>query len=226
MPVTQQYWRIIATATNGGGVLSIADIVFYDTNNAQIALAGGTATASSGASPGNAFDGNPATSWSSVAVPSSGTPQWIQYQFTGAVPVVSLSIRVINNVNFILQSPNAFLIQSSPNGTTWTTQNTITSFDWYIQSQVAYFSASMVVGNLRLSQAAIEIVNADSSDLRLSQLSFEAVLNAEPRAKASQLNLETILNAEPRVKLSQIIVEVIYPFVETAPKILQQFLLP
>lgn len=227
MPITQQYWQIfINGATNGATVASIAEIVFYDTNNNQISLSGGTATASSGASPGNAFDGNPNTAWTSVGAPTSGSPEWIQYQFTGAVPVVSLSLQILNSSNWTSQSPITFLIRSSPDGTTWTAQNTVTGFVWYSQSQISYFSASTVVGNLRLSQLAIEVVNADNSDLRLSQVAVETVLNAEPRAKISQVAVETLLNAQPRVKLSQIAVEIIYPNIVQTSQVPQQFLLP
>lgn len=225
MPATFQYWRLISTATNGAGVLTIAEIAFLDGNNNPISLAGGTATASSGASPGNVFDGNINTSWSSTAAPSGGTPQWIQYQFTGAVSVVAMAVTNVNSASWASQSPRDFLIQASTNGTTWVTQNTLTGYVWYSQAQAVFLSASTIVGDARLSQASLEAL-VTGSHARLSQAALEVALNAEAKVKASQIAMETVLNAEARVKVSQLCVEVLYPFVPGATSAIQQFLLP
>lgn len=226
MPATFQYWRLISTATNGAAVLTIAEIAFLDSNNNAIALTGGTATASTGASPGNAFDGNVNTSWSSTAAPSTGTPQWIQYQFTGAVSVVAMAVTNVNSASWTSQSPQDFLIQASTNGTTWVTQNTLTGYLWYSQSQIVFLSASTVVGDARLSQQAIEVTLTGNQHVRLSQQAVESILNAEPRVKVSQLPFEAILNSEPRVKVSQLTREVIYPNILGPINAIQQFLLP
>lgn len=230
MPVTQQYWRIYVNgATNGGSLVTIAEVTFLDTNNAAISLAGGTASAlTNSGSAGSAFDGNPATSWASSAAPSSGSPQWLQYQFSGAVPVVVVTIQVSSNATVAAnQSPPTFLIQSSPNGTTWTTQNTVTGFNWTSGGQIAYFTASSVVGSARVSQVALEVAEVPAAHVRVSQAAVEALINASPHVKTSQLAVEALMNASPRVKVSQMCLEVVYLVAPSPPPVtIQNFMLP
>jgi hypothetical protein len=232
MPVTQQYWRIFVNGPpNGAGtnVVAIAEVVFLDTNNAPISLSGGTASASSVFSgsfvAANAFDGNPSTAWASLATPSSGSPQWLQYQFTGAVPVVVISIAVRNDSAWTIQSPPTFLIQSSPDGTTWTTQNTVTGFNWTSQGQTAYFAASTVVGHARASQVAVEVMKT-GANARASQITVETIINPSAHVKASQVAVEAMVNAMAHVKLSQIAVEIMFPYVAPIAVPIQNFLLP
>lgn len=232
MATSAQYWRVNCTAT-GGNIITLADIAFYGVSgiSAPISLVGGTASASSSLNgstlPANAFDGNAGSLWASAAVPSTGTPQWIQYQFIGAVSVVFISIQINSDVN---QFPGGaikdFTIQSSPNGTTWTTQNTLIGYVWASAGATAYFDVSTTVGNLRVSQLPIEALVEGSNNTLVSQLNTEAILNAESNAKVTQLNFEAILNAQARVKISQMCLEVIYPNIPQTPKLLMQFLLP
>jgi hypothetical protein len=226
MPVNCNYVRIYVNGAPLGGSsfdVGIAELKILDTNNNNLAT-GGTPSASTGTAS-NAFDGNPATEWDSTSPPSSGSPQWLEYQFSSAQNVVAVSIQ--NSSSTINSSPITFLVQTSPDGTTWTTQATVTSYaGWFDPSQIAYFAASTVVGNARLTQQAIEVPLIGNPHTRLSQQAVETVLNAEPRVKVSQLPFEAILNAEPRVKVSQMALEVIYPNIPGSTNSIQQFLLP
>lgn len=221
MPATFQYWRVTATSTTGAAVLTLAELVFFDTNNSVISLAGGTASASTNnGNAGNAFDGSAGSTWSSTVTPTGGTPQWIQYQFTGAVPVVAISILIVNVAN----APTNFIIQSSPNGTTWTTQATISSYYWY-PNQLVYFSASTVVGNLRATQVPIEVVKTGNS-LLATQVAVEVLANLSPDVKNSQLSVEVLLNKAPDVLISQMAIEILYPYTPKKPLQTFQFVMP
>jgi hypothetical protein len=225
MPVTQQYWRIFVNgATTGASLVTLNEVVFLDTNNIRISTSGGTASASSsfsGNPASNAFDGNAGTVWSSNANPTSGSPQWIQIQYTGAVPVVAVAI----TIGVVSQSPPTFLIQSSPDGTTWTTQNTVTGFNWTSTGQTAYFTASTVVGHARATQIAIEAMTV-GSHARVSQIAVETLINPSAHVKASQIAVEAMVNAMAHVKLSQVVVEIMFPFVAPVAVPIQNFLLP
>jgi hypothetical protein len=226
MPATFQYWRVFVNGpTTGSSVVALAEVVFLDTNNIPISTSGGTASASSvfsGDPASNAFDGNPSTVWASNANPSSGSPQWLQYQFTGAVPVVAVAI----TIGVVSQSPPTFLIQSSPDGTTWTTQNTVAGFNWSTQGQIGYFDASTVVGNARASQVAIEVANKPAPNALVSQVSREVIDTPSIMVRTSTAAVELLINASPIVQATQVVVELVYPFVFIAPKPIQQFMLP
>jgi hypothetical protein len=225
MPVTQQYWRIFVNGvTTGSSLVTLNEIAFLDTNNIRISTSGGTASASSsfsGNPASNAFDGNPSTVWSSNANPSSGLPQWIQFQYTGAVPIVAVAI----TIGVVSQSPPTFLIQSSPDGTTWTTQNTVTGFSWTSTGQTAYFAASTVVGHARVSQVAVEAMTV-GSHARVSQIAVETVINPSAHVKASQIAVEAMVNANAHAKVSQVAVEIVFPYVPSVAVAIQNFLLP
>jgi hypothetical protein len=253
MPVTQQYWRIyINGPVNVPGVtvldvVAIAEVVFLDTENVAIALTGGTASASNFYNgsfvPANAFDGNPNTAWASSGLVSSANPQWLQYQFPAAVPVVAIALSIRNDSAWTTQSPVAFLIQSSPDGSTWTTQNTVTGYTWTSNGQTAYFTASTVVGNARISRAeievanlptpgvltsqvAIEVANKPTPGVLLSQVSREVIDTPSIPVRASTVAVELLLNASPIVQASQVVVELVYPYEFVPPLPIQQFMLP
>lgn len=240
--VSCTYVRIfINGATRGGGVAAIAEFQILDTNNVNLTT-GGTATASSGTAS-NAFDGVQSSQWVSGAAPSSGSPQWLQYQFGSAQNVVAVMVENEQTSNNpAVSSPVTFLIQTSPDGTTWTTQNTITSYpSWFTGNQKVYFAASSVVGDARVSQVAVEAVKTGntfrvsqlaleavqnrSANVKISQIAAELVQNRSAHVAVSQLAVELVQNRMSHISASQIALEVIYPFEYVAPQPIIQCLL-
>jgi hypothetical protein len=115
------YWRVHITAA-GGSVAAIAEMEMYDAAGALLTT-GGTASASSFYAPeglvaANAFNGNFGDWWASNGVPSTGSPEWLRYQFASAVDVAVVRImpRPLSS-----QYPNTFSIQYSDDGSAWTT---------------------------------------------------------------------------------------------------------
>jgi hypothetical protein len=231
MASTYQYWRLnFNGVTNGSSLAAIAEVQFLDITPAPISLSGGTASASTSFSgsfvAANAFDGNPATAWESSASPSSGSPQWLQYQFTGPVSVTSIAISVRNDSTaWTSQSPTAMQIQGSPDGITWTTIVSYTGIVWTSNGQVQTFFASTTVGSARVSQLAIEAAT-QGSNARVSQIATEAIGGSNPNARLSQVALEILGGSKPNVRLSQLAVEIIYPYIQPIPVLIQNFVLP
>jgi hypothetical protein len=232
MATSAQYWRIFVNgATNGSSVVAIAELVFYGAGDfVPISTSGATTSSSTHFNSSfvdtNVIDGNPNTAWASNANPSSGSPQWVQVQFTGAVSVAFVSVAIRNDSGaWTTQSPPNFLIQSSPDGSTWTTRNTVSGFNWTSNGQVTYFDASSTLGHARVTQAPVEVVKAGSQALA-SQLAVELAFNASPHAKASALPIEAMLNASAHVKGSQVCLEVMFPYVVQPPVPIMNFMLP
>jgi hypothetical protein len=232
MASTYQYWRLnFNGVTNGSSLVAIAEVQFLDSSTpSPISLSGGTASASTSFSgsfvAANAFDGNPATAWASSANPSSGSPQWLQYQFTGAVSVTSVALTVRNDSGaWTSQSPTAVQIQGSPDGTTWTTILSYIGIVWTINGQTQTFFASTAVGSSRVSQVAIEAAT-QGSNARVSQIATEAIGGSNPNARLSQLAVEILGGSKPNVRLSQLVVEIIYPYIQPVPVMIQNFILP
>jgi hypothetical protein len=211
--------------------VAIAEVQFLDITPSPISLSGGTASASTSFSgsfvAANAFDGNSATAWASSANPSSGSPQWLQYQFTGPVSVTSIAISVRNDSTaWTSQSPTAMQIQGSPDGTTWTTIVSYTGIVWGSNGQTQiFFADTTTVGNARVSQLAIEAAT-QGSNARVSQVAVEAIGGSNPNARLSQLAVEILGGSKPNVRLSQLVVEIVYPYIQPVPVMIQNFILP
>jgi len=138
---TATYWRF--TVTNSTyTVLAISEIKFFDGTSTQIPTTGGTAStddATNGAAA-NAFDGNAATFWATGSPATPSAPHWIQYQFTSAVTPVTYSL-TNRSTNF--QNPDSWTLQSSNDGSTWTTVGNY-SAAWTSAGQTLTFN---VAGN-------------------------------------------------------------------------------
>ena len=247
MASTYQYWRLYFNGpTNGTSVVSIAEWNFYDGTFNVISRSGGTASASStfsGDPASNAFDGNINNFWASNLNPSSGAPQWLQYQFTSAITVSFISITIRNDASWLTQSPTAFLIQGSPDGSTWTTIETLTGVLWlYGQGQTQQFDASTVQGYLRASQVNIEVTEDPSPNVRVAQLAVETIGGSDPNViitqtaievlggsnpnvLATQLGLEVLGGSNPNVFVTQLGLEIMYPYIQI-PQSIMEFLLP
>lgn len=232
MPVTQQYWRILVNGTpkQGSGRVAIGELKFYDSTMIAISTSGGTASASStngGNTAANAFDSNTSTFWESSGSPTGGSNEWVRMQFASAVSVIACSITLTTNGVGLNEAPVTFLVQSSPDGSTWTTQKTISAYTgWFFFGQTAYFDASTVVGNARASQLAIEVNNKPVSNLVTSQVALELSQNPSPHAISSAVAMESLINPRAFVKCSTLCLEVIYPYVAADPSSIQQFMLP
>lgn len=100
-----------------GTFFSVAELKLYNGSTA-ISYTGATLTASSsltGYPVAQAFDGNASTIWH---VDGSPTSAWIQAQLSSAAKVTSFSITARSDQNDRL---NAFTLQGSNDGSSWTT---------------------------------------------------------------------------------------------------------
>jgi hypothetical protein len=126
------YWRLLIT-NSAGNFASIAEWTMRDPGGSPIATTGGTASASAtfgGGAPANAFDGNPSTFWVG-ATASTGSPQWLQYQFPSPVDVASFDILAENGGSgYWIGTPEDFSLQSSDDGITWTTAYSFLGAGW------------------------------------------------------------------------------------------------
>jgi hypothetical protein len=119
----------------------------------------------------------------------------------------------------------------------------VTGYVWKSNGQTAYFDASTVVGNARVSRAeievanlptpgilssqvAIEVANKPAPGVLLSQVSREVIDAPSIPAMASTVALELLINSSPIVQASQVVLELVYPYEFMPPLPIQQFMLP
>jgi hypothetical protein len=139
-PATGNYtnWRANYTNTTSGNA-SAAQVVFAVTAGGAQAATGGfyfssgcfTGCTSSGFKTANAFDNNAATFWGSSTLNSIG------YAFTKALAISEVVITAPTGSN-VNDSPNAFNLQGSNDGVTWTTVQAFTASGW-TPSQIKTF---------------------------------------------------------------------------------------
>lgn len=121
VPNNRSYWRLRFATNNGDNFLGVSELDFYDLNGAEIATTGGTSFSSSG-SGSEAFDGNPATSWSMYGNPVNG--RFIGYQFASPVKVGSVKI---TGTDYIKQALKDGSVQWSSDGVNYTDRFTISN---------------------------------------------------------------------------------------------------
>lgn len=129
-----RYWRIYVYDTTGvsGSDLGIELKTVQFHHNWQNQVGSGTATASStftGSSADNAFDTSNSTGWSSVFTDT--WPQWLAYDFGDGEDKSIDMVGIAPSTN--TRAPAAFDVQHSDDGTTWTTEWSVTgltSADW------------------------------------------------------------------------------------------------
>jgi len=140
---SHRYWRINITATDTGATAtSLAELEFRATVGGATLCTGGTASASSTFDASHTaiegFDGNGNTTWSSV---SSGLPAWLRYVLPSASSVNQVAIRARNEGGSTFgQTPKDFSIQSSDDGTTWTTEWSVTGQTGWTINEVRTFN--------------------------------------------------------------------------------------
>lgn len=74
----------------------------------------------------------------SVSVLGTVTGEWIQIQLPQAITLASYTITPRNDVNFAQQSPQAFVLVGSADGTTWASVDSRTAITWTTASQTFY----------------------------------------------------------------------------------------
>lgn len=123
---THVYWRLLVTDA-ASSYVKISEMRMYDSSGTSLCT-GGTASASSnfsGLPPANAFDIDDTTYWHSNAIPTSGSPQWLQYQFASAVDVATFAVEAA-----LSAGPTACKLQYSDNGSTWTDATSALTPSW------------------------------------------------------------------------------------------------
>jgi hypothetical protein len=122
------HWRVLITATHGSGATNCARCEMRTSAGGANAATGGTPSASNalgGYPASSAFDGNNSTFW----VSPSGIPAWLRYSFAAAVDIVELVWRNRPD-GYTNESPSAFSVQWSDDGTNWTTEKSFTTPAW------------------------------------------------------------------------------------------------
>lgn len=169
------YWRLYITANNGGGNTNAAEIELRGTVGGADQCTGGTVTQSSFfAAPymgSAAFDNNNATMWVATSLPA-----WVQYQFASAVDVAEYTIRVRND-GFEVEAPQTWELQSSPDGSTWSTQDARSAqTGWSSSEQRTYSVSGVAVSDARLSQVVLEVLRTGTAvEGQLSQVVLEVL---------------------------------------------------
>jgi hypothetical protein len=123
------YWRLYATADNGGSGLAARDIeLALAPAGANIAT---SATLTASSNFGGSFDiarvadGNTGTIGATDL--SSAAPYWIRFQFGSPQDVHQLIYRSWTNAG---ATPNTFKIQSSDDGATWADESSQSGITW------------------------------------------------------------------------------------------------
>lgn len=125
-PEARPWWRVRVTATQQGSYASLADLQFRGSIGGTQQAVGGTAIESSHFSAfvaANAFDVfETSTRWESGGgAIGAGTAEYIGYHFVADVDVAEIGIISGNSAGDVAsQAPTNFMVQSSPDGTTWT----------------------------------------------------------------------------------------------------------
>lgn len=188
------YWRLYILAGGGnpaggpGNALALAEWKFYDGLGVQIPTTGGTPSASNSGfgAAANAFDGNVNTFWAASVGAASYAPQWIQYQFASAVNPATFSLTCRND-SFYVQGPDAWQLQASNDGVTWTPMgNYSLNSAWISAAQVQTFTVDATRGTgpiwrLLISSdfsnvaAAAEIVLLDKANNPIATIGGQAM---------------------------------------------------
>ena len=132
MSTTARYWRMSVSVQHTAGYITrVTSLEMRDNPaGANIAVTGnGTATASSvtGAfTAAKAFDSLTSTHWGA----SAGAPQWIYWDFgTDKTILVMNLIHGPSGTSDITGHPKSGTIETSPDGSTWTTWSTFTNIN-------------------------------------------------------------------------------------------------
>lgn len=129
-----RHWRIDSKGTINTYYFSAAELQFRQTVGVNELHAGGVASASSvyGNSPAYAadlaFDGNASTAF--VSQGGDASVGWLRYSFAAPREVKQVLIRCGPSVPYAEQTPVAFDLRYSDDGTTWVTVKSFTGITW------------------------------------------------------------------------------------------------
>lgn len=141
------YWRINITANGTSGAPTLATLEFHTKVGGTQAATGGTAIASgtdgTGDTAANAFDTDGSTKWMGNT-PNTG---WLGYQFPAPVTVAEVAITNRSDFSYYDAAPHAFDVQSSDDGTTWTTVWSVTAAPWSAQAMTQTFTNPSAVAS-------------------------------------------------------------------------------
>lgn len=141
---TARYLGLSIDSTVSGGTTVIADLSLRavsggSTVNPRVGQTS-SISLSNAAGPENAADGTTATVFSTQG--GASPPLWWQVQFlSGTKTVVEVKITSRNDFNYAAQSPTAFDLQWSNDGSSWTTLQSFTSGAW-TQNQTQTFAVT------------------------------------------------------------------------------------
>ena len=197
-PSPARYWRLALTQT-AGNAYAMAEVQFRATAGTPLLFSGGAASATQtyNGAPGtydasHATDNDPSTFWSSN---DSGAGQSWAYDYGSgaALAIVEVTIQARND-SYASQTPAAFSLQSSPDGTSWADVADFTAQSWS-GGQVQTFTVP-VPGSTKAqaSQAVVEVVAGNAAPpAAASQAVVEIVaFNPRPPAAASQVFFEAV----------------------------------
>jgi hypothetical protein len=125
------FWRVRATSVQGGTSFpwSASEVEFRATAGGADQASGGQILASSTFSSfaaASAFDNNSGTFWISGTTLGTAEP-WIRYHFPNNVVVDEVAIMVRSDGFGANEAITGGVVESSPDGTTWTSEWTFTS---------------------------------------------------------------------------------------------------
>jgi len=202
-----EYWRINVTANDGDvNFLAIAEMEMRATIGGADQAVGGTATASAsdGSSPpGNAFDNNSTTRWSTPVGTLTG---WLRYQFTSPVDVVEYTIQA--HPTTPARSPRDFTLESSDDGIVWSPEDLRSGETGWTNGEIRVYEVTAVPASAeaRMTQAAMLVLDAPESDARMTQLAM-LVLSLLPDAadgvRMTQATMLALAEFEAGVRMTQ-----------------------
>lgn len=106
-------WRINVRTTVGASPVEIGEMELMDTHGGPNLATGGTASASSGSTAANAFDGSGATR--AILTGNSG---WLEYQLAVAKTIIEFAITMSSATTFNSSMPKDFTLEYH-DGTNW-----------------------------------------------------------------------------------------------------------
>lgn len=132
-----RYWRVYITANNGNTLTAFSVVRFFFTTNEEVAISGGTASASSIYSStynaDKAIDGNSTTEW----VNNADMPCWWMYDFgSGNEKTVNA---VLIQIYTIGGAPKDFTFDWSDNGSSWTSMITVSGSSAWATNEARIF---------------------------------------------------------------------------------------
>lgn len=139
-----RYWRVYITANNGDLYTSIQEIELRATVGGADVTTPSTVTGQSSyvgsSTAAKTVDNDFVTAtWVSSSV---APPHWLSYDLGVPTDIRELAIWPQNNSSVLARSPKDFQVQTSPNGTTWTTVATFSN----VTGWAAGVSKSFAIG--------------------------------------------------------------------------------